>query len=213
MRIAMVGTGPMGRTLGDGLAKAGHDVVVGTRDPDRTRARDDWKGVKLQLASYGEIGTGADLVVNATSGASSLDALKAVGADALGGKVLIDIANPLDNSHGFPPTLLMSNTDSLAEQIQRAFPDARVVKAFNTVTVAVLVNPKAFRGEETTIFLAGDDADARATAAGIASDLGWSDVVQFDDLTAARGLEMWLPLWIRLFRQFGTSMFNIKVVR
>jgi 8-hydroxy-5-deazaflavin:NADPH oxidoreductase len=213
MRIAMVGTGPMGRTLADGLTKAGHDVVVGTRDPDRTQARDDWKGLKLRLASYSEVGTGADLFVNATSGASSLDALNAVGADALAGKVLIDIANPLDHSRGFPPPLLISNTDSLAEQIQRAFPNARVVKAFNTVTVAVLVNPAAFRGEETTIFLAGDDADARATVAGIASDLGWTDVVQFDDLTAARGLEMWLPLWIRLFRQFGTTMFNIKVVR
>ncbi len=213
MRIAVVGTGPVGRTLGDGLARAGHDVVVGTRDADRTRARDDWQGVNLQLASYSDVGAGADLIVNATSGGNSLEALQAVGAEALGGKVLIDLANPLDSSKGFPPTLLISNTDSLAEQIQRTFPTARVVKAFNTVTVALLVNPKALHGVETTIFLAGDDADARATVAGIAADLGWTDVIQFDDLTAARGLEMWLPLWIRLMRLQGTAMFNIKVVR
>jgi 8-hydroxy-5-deazaflavin:NADPH oxidoreductase len=213
MRIAIVGTGPVGRTLGDGLAKGGHDVVVDTRDPNRTQARDDWKGVKLQLTSYGDIGASADLFVNATSGANSLEALQAVGAEALAGKVLIDMANPLDHSRGFPPPLLMSNTDSLAEQIQRAFPDAKVVKAFNTVTVALLVNPKALDGEETTIFLAGEDADARATVAGIAADLGWTDVIQFDDLTAARGLEMWMSLWIRLFRLQGTAMFNIKVVR
>jgi predicted dinucleotide-binding enzyme len=213
MRIAMIGTGPVGRTLGDGLVKVGHGVVVGTRDPDRTRARDDWKGVKLPLVSYGEVGLNADLFINATSGTNSIEALEAVGAEMLGGKVLIDMANPLDNSKGFPPPLLTANNDSLAEQLQRAFPDTRVVKAFNTVTVGVLVNPKAFGGQETTMFLAGNDADARSTVAGIASDLGWTDIVQFDDLTAARGLEMWLPLWIRLFRQFGTAMFNIKVVR
>jgi 8-hydroxy-5-deazaflavin:NADPH oxidoreductase len=213
MRIAVIGTGPVGRTLGDGLVKVGHDVVVGTRDPDRTQARDDWRDVKLPLVSYGEVGLSADLFINATSGANSIEALEAVGAEWLDGKVLIDMGNPLDNSKGFPPPLLTSNTDSLAEQLQRAFPNTRVVKAFNTVTVAVLVNPKAFGGQETTMFLAGNDADARSTVAGIASDLGWTDIVQFDDLTAARGLEMWLPLWIRLFRQFGTAMFNIKVVR
>jgi 8-hydroxy-5-deazaflavin:NADPH oxidoreductase len=213
MRIAMLGTGPVGRTLGDGLVKVGHDVVVGTRDPDRTHARDDWRGVKLPLVSYAEVGLSADVFINATSGANSMEALRAVGAETLGGKVLIDMANPLDNSKGFPPPLLTSNTDSLAEQLQRTFPNTRVIKAFNTVTVAVLVNPKAFSGQETTMFLAGNDADARAIVAGIASDLGWTDIVQFDDLTAARGLEMWLPLWIRLFRQFGTAMFNIKVVR
>jgi len=213
MRIAVIGTGPVGRTLGEGLVKVGHDVVVGTRDPDQTRARDDWRGVTLPLVSYGEVGLNADLFINATSGANSIEALQAVGAETLGGKVLIDMANPLDNSKGFPPSLLTSNTDSLAEQLQRAFPNTRIVKAFNTVTVGVLVNPKACGGQETTMFLAGDDPDARATVAGIASDLGWTDIVQFDDLTAARGLEMWLPLWIRLFRQFGTAMFNIKVVR
>jgi len=213
MRIAMIGTGPVGRTLGEGLMKVGHDVLVGSRAPDRTRARDDWRGVELPLLSYGEVGLSADLFINATSGANSIEALQAVGAETLGGKVLIDMANPLDNSKGFPPPLLTSNTDSLAEQLQWAFPNTRVVKAFNTVTVGVLVNPKACGGQETTMFLAGDDPDARATVAGIASDLGWTDIVQFDDLTAARGLEMWLPLWIRLFRQFGTAMFNIKVVR
>jgi 8-hydroxy-5-deazaflavin:NADPH oxidoreductase len=213
MRIAVIGTGMVGRTLGDGLSKVGHDVVVGTRDPARTRARDEWATTSLSLASYNEVGAGADLFVNATSGEASLEALQAVGEDALAGKVLIDVSNALDHSSGFPPSLFVSNTDSLAEQLQRAFPRTRVVKAFNTMTVAVMVNPRALGGGDTTVFVAGNDADARATVAGVATDLGWTDVMDLGDLTAARGLEMWLPLWLRLFSTVGVPMFNIKVVR
>ena len=213
MRIAVIGTGMVGRTLGDGLAKVGHDVVVGTRDPARTRARDEWGTTSLSLVSYNEVGADADLFVNATSGEASLEALQAVGEDALAGKVLIDVSNALDHSSGFPPILFVSNTDSLAEQLQRAFPRTRVVKAFNTMTAAVMVNPRALGGGDTTVFLAGNDADARATVAGVAKDLGWTDVMDLGDLTAARGLEMWLPLWLRLFSAVGVPMFNIKVVR
>jgi predicted dinucleotide-binding enzyme len=212
MRIAVIGTGTVGRTLGEGLAKVGHDVVVGTRDPARTRARDEWQATSLSLGSYGEVGTGAELFVNATSGSASLEALQAVGDEALAGKVLIDVSNALDHSGGFPPTLFVSNTDSVAEQLQRAFPRTRVVKAFNTMTAAVMVNPGAVGGG-STIFVAGNDADARATVAGVAADLGWADVMDLGDLTAARGLEMWLPLWLRLLMALGGPMFNIKVVR
>jgi 8-hydroxy-5-deazaflavin:NADPH oxidoreductase len=213
MRIAVIGTGTVGRTLGEGLAKVGHDVVVGTRDPARTRARDEWQAMSLSLGSYGEVGTGAELFVNATNGAASLEALQAVGEEALAGKVLIDISNALDHSAGFPPTLFVSNTDSLAEQLQRAFPRTKVVKAFNTTTAAVMVNPGAVGGGDTTIFVAGNDADARATVAGVATDLGWTDVMDLGDLTAARGLEMWLPLWLRLLMALDGPMFNIKVAR
>ncbi len=213
MRVAVIGTGTVGRTLGDGLAKVGHDVVLGTRDPARTRARDEWSTSSLSLASYGEVGAGAELFVNATSGAASLDALRAVGERALDGKVLLDVSNALDHSGGFPPTLFVSNTDSLAEQLQRAFPRTMVVKAFNTMTAAVMVNPKAVGGGDTTVFVAGNDPDARATVAGVATDLGWTDVMDLGDLTAARGLEMWLPLWLRLLSAVGVPMFNIKVVR
>jgi 8-hydroxy-5-deazaflavin:NADPH oxidoreductase len=213
MRIAVIGTGTVGRTLGEGLARVGHDVVLGTRDPARTRARDEWQAASLSLGSYGEVGTGAELFVNATSGAGSLQALQAVGEEALAGKVLIDVSNALDHSGRFPPTLFVSNTDSLAEQLQRAFPRTKVVKAFNTMTAAVMVNPGAVGAGDTTVFVAGNDADARATVAGLAADLGWTDVMDLGDLTAARGLEMWLPLWLRLLMSLGGAMFNIKVVR
>jgi 8-hydroxy-5-deazaflavin:NADPH oxidoreductase len=213
VRIAVIGTGTVGRTLGEGLAKVGHDIVLGTRDPARTRARDEWQATSLSLGSYGEVGTGAELFVNATSGEASLDALRAVGDDALAGKVLIDVSNALDHSGGFPPTLFVSNTDSLAEQLQRAFPHTKVVKAFNTMTAAVMVNPGDLGGGDSTIFVAGNDADARATVSGVAADLGWTDVMDLGDLTAARGMEMWLPLWLRLLMALGGAKFNIKVVR
>jgi 8-hydroxy-5-deazaflavin:NADPH oxidoreductase len=212
MRIAVIGTGIVGRTLGEGLAEVGHDVVVGTRDPARTRARDEWGATSLSLASYGQVGVGADLFINATSGDASLEALQAVGDEALAGKVLIDVSNALDRSSGFPPTLFVCNTDSLAEQLRRAFPDTKVVKAFNTMTAAVMVNPGAVGGGDTTVFVAGNDADARATVAGVAADLGWTDVMDLGDLAAARGLEMWMPLWLRLLMALGGPMFNIKVV-
>ncbi|HKH55134.1 MAG TPA: hypothetical protein VKA58_06740, partial [Propionibacteriaceae bacterium] len=199
--------------LGEGLAKVGHDVVVGTRDPARTRARDEWGATSLSLASYGQIGVGADLFINATSGDVSLEALQAVGDEALAGKVLIDVSNALDRSSGFPPTLFVCNTDSLAEQVQRAFPRTKVVKAFNTMTAAVMVNPGAVGGGDTTVFVAGNDADARATVAAVATALGWTDVMDLGDLTAARGLEMWVSLWLRLLMALGGPMFNIKVVR
>ena len=155
----------------------------------------------------------ADLVVNATNGQASLSALGEVGSDHLAGKVIIDVANPLDFSQGFPPTLSVKDTDSLAEQLQRAFPDARVVKSLNTVTASVMVDPSTVGDGDTTIFVAGDDAEARQQVSALLRELGWRDIVELDGLQNARGLEMWLPLWVRLMGSLGTADFNIKVVR
>jgi len=208
MRIAVIGTGSVGRVLSAGLRRIGHDVVVGTRDPEETRARPEWADDPA-LTSFAEAGGGAELVVNATGGNVSLDALADVDLD---GKVLLDVANPLDFSAGFPPTLTVKDTDSLAEQLQRAFPTARVVKSLNTVNAAVMVDPGHLPGE-STIFLAGDDAAARAVVRGLLVELGWSDIVEFEALEAARGLEMWLAMWVRLMGTLGTADFNVKLVR
>jgi len=188
---------------------AGHDVTIGTRDPVQTRARDQWAAVDLPLAAYQDLD--AEVFINATSGSGSLAALGAVG-DALNGKVVIDTSNPLDHSQGFPPSLFVSNTDSLAEQLQRALPKARLVKMFNTMANEVMVDPRAL-SEDSTIFVAGNDTDARHTAASLAADLGWTDVFDLGDLTAARGLEMFIPLWVRIYGQLGRPNFNIKLVR
>lgn len=208
----MLGTGMAGRTLATAFAALGHDVVVGTRHPGTTSARDDWT-LELPLRAYPDVAEGADLVVNATNGRASLAVLAAVGAAALDGRVLLDVANPLDASAGFPPTLAVKDTDSLAEQIQRAFPGARVVKSLNTVNCNVMVDPTRVGDGGTTMFVAGDDAGARGAVVPLLQAFGWRDVIEFEELSAARGMEMWLPLWIRLMGRLGTADFNIRVVR
>ena len=212
MRIAVLGTGAVGRTLAPAFVRLGHEVRVGTRDPAATREREDWT-LDVPLVPYGEVADAAELVVNATNGQASLDALSEAGADALAGVVLLDVANPLDFSAGFPPTLTVKDTDSLAEQIQRAYPGARVVKALNTVNAGVMVDPKRVGDGGTTMFLAGDDAEARALVAELLRALGWRDIIEFEQLSAARGMEMWLPLWVRLMGQLGTADFNLRIVR
>ncbi|HJR38060.1 MAG TPA: hypothetical protein VJ819_06715, partial [Nocardioidaceae bacterium] len=116
-------------------------------------------------------------------------------------------------SAGFPPTLTVKDTDSLAEQIQRAYPEARVVKALNTVNAGVMVDPNRVGDGGTTMFVAGDDAEARSLVAELLRALGWRDIIEFEQLSAARGMEMWLPLWVRLMGQLGTADFNLRIVR
>jgi 8-hydroxy-5-deazaflavin:NADPH oxidoreductase len=209
MQLAILGTGAVGPALGKAFTSAGHEVVIGTRDPEQTKAREEWAGVDLPLAAYEDLE--AEVFINATNGAGALSALQAVG-DALTGKVVIDTSNALDFSHGFPPSLFVSNTDSLAEQLQRELPESRLVKMFNTMANEVMVNPRRL-GEDSTIFVAGNDPDARQTAASLAADLGWTDVFDLGDLSAARGLEMYLPLWVRIYSLLGRPDFNIKIVR
>jgi predicted dinucleotide-binding enzyme len=213
MRIAVIGSGSAGRTLALGLQRVGHDVVVGTRDPAATGRREEWAGAGVTLLPLETVAAGADLVVNATNGQASVAALGQVGSDHLAGTVLLDVANPLDFSQGFPPSLSVKDSDSLAEQIQRAFPDARVVKSLNTVTASVMVDPAALGDGDTTMFAASDDAEARGIVVGLLRELGWQDVVELDGLHNARGMEMWLPLWVRLMTALGTAEFNLKLVR
>lgn len=212
MQIAVLGTGAVGRTLAAALAAAGHEVVVGTRDPDVTRERAEWATSRLPLATFREAAEPATVVVNATHGDSSLEVLAHAGT-ALAGTVLLDVANPLDFTSGFPPTLTVKDTDSLAEQIQRAFPDARVVKSLNTVAAEVMVDPGAVGAGDSTMFVAGDDEDAKEVVTLLLGELGWHDVVDLGELAAARGMEMYLPLWLRLWGALDGRVFNIKVVR
>ncbi len=209
MQIGIVGTGIVARFLGPAFAKAGHSVSFGTRDPEQTKTREEWAGIDLPLAAYADLE--GEVYVNATKGEASLAALQAVGP-ALNGKVVIDTSNALDSSSGFPPSLFVKDADSLAEQLQRALPEVRLVKMFNTMSSVVMVDPAAL-GQESTVFVAGNDQDAKQTATKLAGDLGWSDVFDLGDLSAARGLEMYISLWLRMFGALGRPGFNIKVVR
>ncbi|MDI1466040.1 NAD(P)-binding domain-containing protein [Catellatospora sp. KI3] len=226
MRIAVLGTGSVGRTLASAFARLGHEVTVGTRDVAGTLARTGPDGMgnepysawaqanpEVRLAAFADVAADADLVVNATSGDASLAALRAVGEDGLAGRVVLDVANPLDFSRGFPPTLSVQGTDSLAEQLQRAFPQARVVKALNTMTASVMADPRGLADGQHTVFVCGDDAAAKKTVTGLLAQLGHRDVLDLGDLSTARGAEMLLPLWLRLYAALGTSEFNFKIVR
>jgi 8-hydroxy-5-deazaflavin:NADPH oxidoreductase len=225
MKIAVLGTGMVGQALAGRLVELGHDVVTGTRDPQATLSRTEPDGMgnppyaawaaehqQVRLATFADAVADAELVVNATGGEAAIPALQAAGADALAGKVVLDISNPLDFSQGFPPTLFVKDTDSLGEQIQREFPQARVVKSLNTLTAELMVRPQSL-GEASSVFVSGDDADAKATVTELLQSFGHADVIDLGDITTARGTEMLLPIWLRLMGALGTGMFNFKIVR
>ncbi|GAB91760.1 NADPH-dependent F420 reductase [Gordonia rhizosphera] len=225
MNIAVLGTGMVGRAVAGRLAELGHTVTVGTRDPQATLARTEpdrmgnppfatWHAdhPTVKLVPFADAAAGAELVVFAGNGAAALDMLGQAGADNLAGKVLLDISNPLDFSAGYPPTLFVDNTDSLGEQIQRAFPDVMVVKGLNTLSAPVMVNPSALGGS-TTVFVCGNDSAAKATVVGLIESFGHDDVLDLGGIDTARGPEMYLPLWLRAMNALGTPMFNLKLVR
>ncbi len=226
MKIAVLGTGMAGRAVAGRLSELGHEVTVGTRDVTATMARDEtdrlgnppfheWAAEHPAVtpATFADAAAPAELVVNATAGAVSIAVLQAAGAANLAGKVVLDIANPLDHSAGMPPTLLVKDTDSLGEQIQRTFPDAKVVKALNTMNAYLMVDPRQLAGGDSSVFVSGNDADAKKTVTALLESFGHTDVIDLGDITAARGAEMILPIWIRLWGALGTPMFNFKIVR
>ncbi len=215
MRIAVLGTGTVGEALGTGFARLGHDVQMGSRTTDNPKAL-AWvakAGGAAAAGTFADVAAWGEVVVNATSGVVSLQVLSQI-SDALAGKVVVDVANPLDFSGGFPPTLAVVNDDSLAEQIQRALPEVRVVKALNTLTADLMLHPELL-SSPTDVFLAGDDPDAKAVVRGLLLEAGWLDqnILDLGGVEAARGCEMWLPLWMRVMGSVGTGTFNVHVVR
>ncbi|WP_069758742.1 NADPH-dependent F420 reductase [Streptomyces sp. LUP47B] len=224
MRYAVLGTGIVGRTLAGKLASLGHDVVIGTRDPGATLARTQPDGMgnppfaqwhaehgQVRLETFEKAAAFGETVVNTTAGERSLDALQAAGAPRLGGKVLIDVANPLGFTAG-KPTLDPVNTDSLGERIQRAFPDAKVVKTLNTMNCFVMVEPARVAGEHT-VFVSGDDTGAKKAVTALLGSFGWPEasVIDLGDITTARGVEMLLPIWLHLYGTLGHGDFNFHI--
>jgi predicted dinucleotide-binding enzyme len=226
MKIAVLGTGMVGQALAGRLSDLGHDVTVGTRDVDATLTKTAvdsmgnppyaaWAAShpRVRLATFADAAAGAELLVNATSGSVSIAALQAAGPANLAGKILVDIANPLDFSAGFPPSLFVKDTDSLGEQIQAAFPDMKVVKTLNTLTAPLMVDPRALAGGDHSVFVSGNDADAKKSVIGLLESFGHTDVIDLGDITTGRGTEMVLPLWLRLMGALNNPMFNLKIVR
>jgi predicted dinucleotide-binding enzyme len=223
MKIGIIGSGVVAQTLGAKLIELGHDVVLGTRDPAKL---DDKRGMgatlrewlaktgrKGKVATFQEAAAHGDLLINATHGQASVEALKLAGADKVGSKVLIDTGNQLDFGKGMPPGVLASQTTCLGEQIQAAFPNLKVVKSLNTIGAPVMVAPQALAGGEHTVFVSGNDAAAKAAAAELLKSFGWKDVLDLGDISSARGPEMYMAMWLRLWGATGTGMINVKVVR
>lgn len=215
MRIGILGTGMVGKALGTRFTELGHDVLMGGRDAANPAAA-EWAAATPggRTGTFADAAAHGELVVNATAGHASLAALRVAGADRLDGKVLLDTANPLDFSRGYPPSLNPVNTDSLGEQIQAAFPGVRVVKSLNTVLAAVMVDPGVLPGRHD-VFVAGEDAEAKQVVGKLLGDLGWGpdQVLDLGGIRAARGTEMYMALWISLDGALATGHFNIRVVR
>ncbi len=226
MRFGILGTGVVGKTMAARLDGMGHEVMVGTRAPEETASREEpdaygnppfsvWQKEhpEVKLATFSEAAAHGEMVLNATSGTVSLEALGLAGETNLNGKILIDLANPLDFSQGMPPTLSVSNTDSLGEQIQRSFPEVKVVKALNTMNANLMVDPTQLAGADHTVFVGGNDTESKAKVTELLQSFGWTDIIDLGDITTARGMEMLLPIWLRLFGALQKPIFNFKIVR
>jgi 8-hydroxy-5-deazaflavin:NADPH oxidoreductase len=226
MKIGVLGTGVVGQTIAEKLNQLNHQVMVGTRDVKNLLAKtgsdrfgrpsfSEWnkKNSNVKLGTFSEAASFGELIVNATNGMGTMPALEAAGKGNLSNKIILDISNPLDFSKGMPPTLFISNTDSLAEQIQRTYPETKVVKSLNTMNAYVMVNPSLLPGDHI-VFLNGNDAGAKDEVKKLLISFGWKNKNIFDlgDITASRGVEQILPLWIRIMSTLKTGQFNFKIV-
>jgi 8-hydroxy-5-deazaflavin:NADPH oxidoreductase len=223
MKIAVFGTGSVGQALANRLAGLSHSVTMGTRNVANSLAKDtkDFYGTPtvaeflqanptVSLKTYAEAANGAEVIVLGTRGDGAQEALASAGN--IEGKIVLDITNPLDFSKGFPPTLFLSNDTSLGEVLQAAFPKTHIVKSLNTMFNGLMVNPRAL-GEDSTVFVSGNDAGAKATVVSILKEFGWKDteILDLGDITTARGTEGILPVWLRIFGATNNGFFNFKV--
>ena len=215
MRIGVLGTGIVGQTIGRRLVGLGHEVTMGSRSAGNEKAV-AWAaeaGEGAREGTFADAAAFGELVVNATNGLASIEALEAAGAANLAGKVLVDVSNALDTSQGMPPAVGVGSTDSLGERIQRAFPEARVVKTLNTMNCNVMVDPSVVPGSHT-VFVCGDSEAAKTDVHRLLAEFGWppEDVLDLGGISSSRGVELYVALWVQLRMATGTGQLNIKVV-
>jgi predicted dinucleotide-binding enzyme len=212
MKIGVLGTGAAGQTVAAKFVQMGHDVMMGARAADNEKVTGFAKRTGGKAGTFSNAASHGEFVFNCTRGDTSLGMLSML-AQELDGKILIDVANPLDFSQGFPPHLTVSNTDSLAEQIQRALPKTFVVKSLNTVNAAVMIEPSRVPGAHT-VFVSGNEQQAKGRVMDFLRSLGWQSIIDLGDITSARAAEQLLPLWVRLYSALGnTADFNIAVMK
>lgn len=230
MKIAVLGTGNVGKTISPRLIELGHQVMLGTRDVAETLARtvkdiyggpsfSEWYAdhKQVKVGTFAEAATFGEIIINATNGSNAIAVLKMAGASALNGKTLIDLTNPLDFSKGMPPTLIgtLCNNNSLGEEIQRSFPKANVVKAMNTMWCGLMINPGQLGNGDHNVFICGNEVGAKSSVVELLAQFGWKpeNIIDLGDITASRGTEMILPLWLRVMNTNGSAVFNFKIIR
>ena len=209
VRVGVLGSGDVGRALATGFAGLGHDVKVGSRDPEKLAAWKETSGPRISTGTFEEAARFGDILVLATLGVATENAIRLAGIDAFDGKVVIDTTNPLDFSHGVPPKLSIGHTDSLGEVIQRLLPRARVVKAFNTVGNALMVHPRL--SARPDMFICGNDEDAKKIVAQICEHFGWG-VIEIGGIESSRYLEPMCLVWVLHGVRSGTWTHAFKVV-
>jgi 8-hydroxy-5-deazaflavin:NADPH oxidoreductase len=216
MKLSILGTGIVGKTIGTKLVQLGHEVKMGSRSAGNPKAA-EWVASAGKNASQGTFAESAafgEMIFNCTKGEATLEVLTLAGEKNMNGKVLVDISNPLDFSKGMPPTLSVCNDNSLGETIQKAFPHVDVVKTLNTMNCNLMVNPSLVPGDHT-VFLSGNDATGKSKVKEILGSFGWTEKNMIDagDITTSRGTEQLLPIWIRLMIALGTTNFNFHIAR
>ena len=211
MKIGVLGTGAAGNAIGGKLVELGHDVMMGARSATNEKVVAFAQRTGGKAGTFRDASAHGEIVFSCLRGDISLDVLTAVSPE-LEGKILVDIANPLDFSKGAPPTLAITNTDSLGEVLQRGLPNTRVVKTLNTVNNAVMINPGMIKGPHA-VFVSGNDDAAKGRVKDILRSFGWQQIVDLGDISSARGPEQYLPLWLRLWKNLGTADFNIAIVK
>jgi 8-hydroxy-5-deazaflavin:NADPH oxidoreductase len=220
MNIGVLGTGMVGEAIASALTEKGQNVRLGSRSATNEKAA-EWVKKSNNHATQGDFNDAAsfgEMVFLCLNGAHALDVVHSINADNVSGKIIIDVTNPLDFSKGMPPRLLegLSNSNSLGEEIQKAWPGARVVKVFNTVNANVMVNPKLVNNGDHSLFVCGDDADAKNRVKHFLVDtFGWKpeNLLDLGGISSARVTEAYVPFWVSMMQALGTPMFSIKVVK
>ncbi|MBK6566962.1 MAG: NAD(P)-binding domain-containing protein [Saprospiraceae bacterium] len=216
MKVAVFGTGTVGDTIGSKLIDLGHTVMMGSRTRDNEKAKNfvAKNGEKAKNGTFSEAAEFGDIIFNCTAGVASLEALRSGEEKNLAGKIIVDISNPLDFSKGMPPSLAVVNTNSLGEEIQKTFPQSKVVKTLNTMWCGIMVNPAMINGGDHNVFVCGNDTSAKEEVTNILTSFGWKDknILDLGDITKARGTEMYLPLWLSIYGATSNGAFNIKLV-
>lgn len=218
MNIGILGSGQVGETIGSALAKKGHKVKMGSRTAMNSVAA-AWvqmTGDNASQGTFADAATFGEIVFLCLNGEHAKSAVEMAGPGSFADKLVIDVTNPLDFSKGMPPTLIpsLSNTTSLGEQIQAYLPQAKVVKALNTVTAKLMVDASLVNGGDSTLMICGDDAGAKESVKEfLRNEFGWKSFLDLGDITASRNTEAYVPLWVRFWQATGSPMFNIKIVQ